>query len=332
MSARSAVSASLGSTSAPFSAQRLRGGYSLAGGGVAARLSTAGAQLRDGAGGVAFRLDALGRSGALHTPGRVASLAARANRVELRRSGAAEWYEAGPLGIEQGFSLTKRPAGSGPVELEIGLGGSLRAVRDGSGIAFLNADGQTALRYGGLTATDALGHRLPATLALQHGLLTIRVQDAGARYPVRIDPLVQQGTKLAPGAGDTPTQGWQGYSVALSADGNTAFVGGIGEASGAGGVWVFTRSGGIWTQDGPKLEPTTERPVPVRAEHRALRGRDNRTDRRPGGQRRRRRGLGLRRRQWLLDTARIEAHAERREGGRRRSAERRASRRTGTPR
>ena len=152
MSARSAVSASLGSTSAPFSAQRLRGGYSLAGGGVAARLSTAGAQLRDGAGGSAFRLDALGRSGALHTPGRVASLAARANRVELRRSGAAEWYEAGPLGIEQGFTISGRPAGSGPLELALRLGGVLRSARSGSGVVFLKQGaGRASLRW-------ALGH------------------------------------------------------------------------------------------------------------------------------------------------------------------------------
>ena len=42
----------------------------------------------------------------------------------------------------------------------------------------------------------------------------------------------------------------QGFSVALSADGNTAIVGGIGDNTNAGAVWVFTRSGGVWTQQG----------------------------------------------------------------------------------
>jgi PKD repeat protein len=42
--------------------------------------------------------------------------------------------------------------------------------------------------------------------------------------------------------------------VALSADGNTAIVGGNGDNSNAGAAWVFTRSGGgVWTQQGPKL-------------------------------------------------------------------------------
>jgi hypothetical protein len=46
-----------------------------------------------------------------------------------------------------------------------------------------------------------------------------------------------------------------GYSVALSADGDTALIGGK-YASGA--AWVFTRSGKVWTQDGPPLAVTEE--------------------------------------------------------------------------
>src|SRR5205085_1960015 len=47
--------------------------------------------------------------------------------------------------------------------------------------------------------------------------------------------------------------GFQGQSVAISADGNTALVGGPGDNSGAGAIWVFIRSGSIWTQQGSKL-------------------------------------------------------------------------------
>jgi hypothetical protein len=64
----------------------------------------------------------------------------------------------------------------------------------------------------------------------------------------------QQGTKLVgTGAVGYPQQGW---SVALSADGNTAIVGGPNDNSDAGAAWVFTRSGGIWTQQGSKLVGT----------------------------------------------------------------------------
>ncbi len=64
----------------------------------------------------------------------------------------------------------------------------------------------------------------------------------------------QQGTKLVgAGAVGAARQGW---SVAISADGNTAIVGGPEDGSQAGAAWVFTRSGGVWLQQGDKLVGT----------------------------------------------------------------------------
>jgi hypothetical protein len=48
----------------------------------------------------------------------------------------------------------------------------------------------------------------------------------------------------------------QGFSVSLSADGNTAIVGGFTDDGDAGAAWVWTRSGGVWTQKGAKLVGT----------------------------------------------------------------------------
>jgi len=45
-------------------------------------------------------------------------------------------------------------------------------------------------------------------------------------------------------------------SVALSADGNTAIVGGPQDSYMAGAAWVFTRSSGVWSQQGSKLVGT----------------------------------------------------------------------------
>ncbi len=64
----------------------------------------------------------------------------------------------------------------------------------------------------------------------------------------------QQGAKLIGTGAIGQTE--QGFSVALSSDGNTAIVGGRGDDSSAGAVWVFTRSGGVWTQQGTKLVGT----------------------------------------------------------------------------
>lgn len=61
----------------------------------------------------------------------------------------------------------------------------------------------------------------------------------------------QQGSKLI-GTGAVGTA-WQGHSVALSGDGNTAIIGGPDDDDGVGAAWIFTRGGGVWTQQGPKL-------------------------------------------------------------------------------
>ncbi len=61
----------------------------------------------------------------------------------------------------------------------------------------------------------------------------------------------QQGGKLV-GSGGVG-MGDQGYSVAVSADGNLALTGGPTDNAGAGAIWVFARASGVWTQRGGKL-------------------------------------------------------------------------------
>lgn len=64
----------------------------------------------------------------------------------------------------------------------------------------------------------------------------------------------QQGPKLV--GTDAAGTANQGLSVALSADGNTAIVGGGHDNGGIGAAWVYTRSGRVWIQQGSKLVGT----------------------------------------------------------------------------
>ena len=66
----------------------------------------------------------------------------------------------------------------------------------------------------------------------------------------------QQGSQLT--ASDETGEGAFGYSVALSADGNTALIGGPSDNSFVGAAWVFTNSDGTWTQQGSKLTGSGE--------------------------------------------------------------------------
>ena len=64
----------------------------------------------------------------------------------------------------------------------------------------------------------------------------------------------QQGSKLVGTGAVGPA--YQGKSVALSGDGNTAIVGGEADNNYAGAAWVFTQNAGVWSQQGAKLVGT----------------------------------------------------------------------------
>src|SRR4051794_26835613 len=157
---------------------------------VGTRFSRAGVTVASGSGRVRLRLARYGRAGASRRVRRVTPRVA-ANRVDYARGRVDEWYVNGPLGLEQGFDVASRPArGSGPLMLSLAASGSLRARAGRSGIVFAGR-GET-LRYGGLTASDARGRRLPASLRVRPGGLEILVDDRDAAFPVRVDPFIRQ--------------------------------------------------------------------------------------------------------------------------------------------
>jgi hypothetical protein len=100
-------------------------------------------------------------------------------------------------------------------------------------------------------ASDALA-RPPVAVRVPQKRAAGRVWGSRADYALLIHPLIQQGSKLT-GSGEIDA-GEFGYSVALSADGNTALIGGPFDfANDDGAAWVFTRSGATWVQQGSKL-------------------------------------------------------------------------------
>jgi len=252
--ARAPVSRALGHDQADFWAVRHRDALSVRNSaqGLAAGFSPTGVSVSLGSARVTLSLDGLGYGTRLAPVPAVPPVPAR-NRVIYTRRGLAEWYVNGPLGIEQGFTIDAPPAGSatGRLTLALSVGGSLQARLGSSrAVEFVSSDGRSLLNYDDLRVTDARGHQLAAALSLRGGALRIEVAAAGARYPLTIDPLIH--TANLTGGGESGP-GQFGSSVALSADGSTALVGGPQDDNGAGAVWVFTRSGGAWSQQGPKL-------------------------------------------------------------------------------
>jgi IPT/TIG domain len=213
-----------------------RSGVRLAGAGVVLQLS----------------LQGVGYGAAVAPVGQ-ADPTAHANSVSYDRGQLREWYRNGPLGVEQGFTIERPPAGatSAPLTLTMSLGGNARATLapDAQSVTLRHDGG--VLTYGALVATDARGRTLHSWLGLAGDRLMVKLDAAGARFPLTIDPLVQKGVKLT--SGESEGEARLGTSAALSADGSTLVIGGPHDEGSQGAVWVFARSGSHWTQQGPKL-------------------------------------------------------------------------------
>jgi hypothetical protein len=198
---------------------------------------------------LSLALRAIGFAGALHRVAVDVAPRVRANRVEYRRGAASEWLANGPAGLEQGFTIPRAPTGTasgGPLLLALALTGSLRAHLDGTrGLLLNTATGRPALRYDELSVTDARGRTLPARMALAHGRLSIRIDARGARYPLRVDPLLAAAELYASGGKETEELG---LSVAVSGDTVVAGtqVASVGGQPEAGDAYVFVEGVGGW--------------------------------------------------------------------------------------
>ena len=178
----------------------------------------------------------------------------KANRVSYAGSDVTAWYVNSELGLEQGFTVEHATAAAPrePLTLSMSLGGDTRGALapDHKSVTFMRGHA-AALRYTGLVTTDARGRLLRSSIELGRGRLVIHVDAARARYPLTVDPIIQQGEKLT--GGGEGGNGELGTSVALSADGDTAVVGGAFDEEGVGAAWIFTRADGVWVQQGGKL-------------------------------------------------------------------------------
>ena len=247
--ARLAVSRGLGGVVGGFGVVRVGGvGLVARGGGVGSVFGVGGVRVSGGL--LRLGLSGVGRGGVVRGVGGVAPVVVGGNRVRYVRGGLVEWYANGPLGLEQGFVLGRRPAGSGVLMLRVGVvggGARGRVVGGGSGLV-VSGRGGGLLRYGDLSVVDAVGRRVPVRVVLVGSRVWLRVDDVGVRYPLRVDPLVQQAELTANGTDEL------GASVAISGD--TIVAGTKPVAGDHGAVYVFTMPASGWQDATPAAELT----------------------------------------------------------------------------
>ena len=112
-------------------------------------------------------------------------------RIELAHGHLVEWFVNEERGIEQGWTIAARPAGAAALSIELAIESELALrIEEGarSGV-FVDACGEPVLRYRDLLAFDATGRELEARLEPCPTGVAIIVDDAGALYPLTVDPL-----------------------------------------------------------------------------------------------------------------------------------------------
>jgi hypothetical protein len=144
--------------------------------------------------------------------------------VRFRRPGVTEEYSVSVDGVRQDFVIADRPAGAGDLQVELALTGARAEAAVYGAKVILESSGR-ALAYSRLRVEDATGQELTARLeVLSAGRLAVRVADANATYPVRIDPTFSDANwvSLNPGMPGADDKVW---AIAADASGDV-YVGG----------------------------------------------------------------------------------------------------------
>ena len=193
-------------------------------------------------GSIGMQLTALGRDGNYWRAG-PGTPGGDGTRLTIQRDGNTEWYVNDNAGIEHGMDIAARTDGTGPLRAIFSLSGDLTPSLAGQDVVFSD-EGGPVFQYTGLIAQDARGNHLPARLILDGTTLSWEIDDDGAHYPIRIDPVVTQVKILSASHG--VIKDYFGTSVAVSGD--TAIIGSPHANSGdfalAGKAYVLSRNQG----------------------------------------------------------------------------------------
>ena len=153
--------------------------------------------------------------------------------VRFLRPGLVEEYSVSVDGVRQDFVIAEPPPGQGDLRVELSVVGATAQPSD-RGVILVPQGSQRRLAYHRLHVVDARNRVLSAKLLMPSPRsLAVIVSDAGATYPVRIDPVFADADWVGMGFRPEPP-GTNGdvYALAVDASGNLYVGGAFTEAGG----------------------------------------------------------------------------------------------------
>lgn len=168
-------------------------------------------------------------------------------RLNLARPNFNEWFVNERAGMHHWMQVQSKPGIGQNLWVKLAVSGATGLQQIDEETVELKTATAT-FSYAGLSVWDANGTILPAHIETANDAMYVVVDDQNAQYPVTIDPVWTQQTKLI--ASDGANSDQFGFSVSVSGD--LAVIGApYANLTGSdlGAAYVFRRSGASWTQE-----------------------------------------------------------------------------------
>jgi len=171
--------------------------------------------------------------------------------VRLTRAGLVEEYSVSMDGVRQDFVVPAKPAGDGELKVRLAVSGA-RVEPAAYGAQLVLEPSGRKIAYSRLHVTDANGKELPAGIEAEPNSafrtpqsefgIAVVVNDAGAVYPLRIDPTFSDANWSALGSG------MNNSVVALAVSGTNLYAGGaFTNAGGNAANYIAQWNGSSWS-------------------------------------------------------------------------------------
>ena len=133
----------------------------------------------------------------------------------LHKPTITEWYRDTPQGLQQLFTIAEPVTTGATTVIKVEVASGTPTLVDPQTVS-IEASDRSRFTYRDVIAWDAVGAPLAAAMEVVDGAITLKVETAGAKYPITVDPIITEENTVTPLANASGEA--SGTSVAIDVD------------------------------------------------------------------------------------------------------------------